>query len=181
MLAICPSSHRREDFLPESVVSWNLSRVSFLLSLFLLSQFPAQWASCHFPCTGFSLCSASTVEALTELGFCCTWPLTCGGQAEIVSARLNPSLGTIYVGGVCNFLGSVLLQQKFEVGDGPVLLLSFIGKQRKTQPQGMTVGQSKRHEEKALVQFWLLFYYVFFSPLPEPALCKLGVFSFACQ
>ena len=121
LLAICPSSHGREDYLPESVVSWNLSCVSFLLSLFLLSQFPAQRASCHFPCTGFSLCSASTVEALTELGFCCAWPLTRGGQAEIVSARLNLSCGTTYVGGVCNFLGSFLPQQKFEVGDGPVL------------------------------------------------------------
>ena len=31
-----------------------------------------------------------------------------------------------YVGGVCNFLGSVSLQQKFEWMDGPVLQLSFI-------------------------------------------------------
>ena len=29
------------------------------------------------------------------------------------------------VGGVCNFLGSVLLQQKFEATDGPVLQLCF--------------------------------------------------------
>ena len=33
--------------------------------------------------------------------------------------------------GVCNFLGSVLPQQKFEVTDGPVLQLSFIGKKGK--------------------------------------------------
>ena len=34
------------------------------------------------------------------------------------------------VEGVCNFLGSVSLQQKFEVMDGPVLLLSFIRKNK---------------------------------------------------
>ena len=61
------------------------------------------------------------------------------------------------VRGVCNFLGSVLPQQKFEVADGPVLQLSFIGKQRKIHPQSMRVGRPKRHEEKPLVQFWLLF------------------------
>ena len=27
--------------------------MSFLPSLFLLPRFPARWASCHFPCTGF--------------------------------------------------------------------------------------------------------------------------------
>ena len=36
---------------------------------------------------------------------------------EVVSARLNPSHGTIGVRGVCNFLGSVSSQQKFEVTD----------------------------------------------------------------
>ena len=42
--------------------------------------------------------------------------------------------------GVCNFLGSVLPQQKFEVTDGPVLQLSFIGKQRKIPPRGTRAG-----------------------------------------
>ena len=36
---------------------------------------------------------------------------------EVVSARLNPSHGTIGVRGVCNFLGSVSSQQKFEAMD----------------------------------------------------------------
>ena len=100
--------------------------MSFLLSLFLLSQFPLCWASCHFHCTGFSLCSSSTVGAFTELGFCCAWPQPCQGQARVVSARLNPRNSTIYVREVCNFLGSVSLKQKFEVMGGPVLQLSFI-------------------------------------------------------
>ena len=100
--------------------------MGFWPSLFLLSQFPVCWASCHFHLAGFSSPSASTVGVFTELGFFCVWPWPRGGQAEVVSARLNPSNGTIDVMGVCNFLGSVLLQQKFEATDGPVLQLSFI-------------------------------------------------------
>ena len=42
------------------------------------------------------------------------------------------------VGGVCDFLGSVSLQQKFKVADGPELQLSYssvlFGKQRKIHP-----------------------------------------------
>ena len=59
--------------------------------------------------------------AFIELGFCCAWLLPCGGRAEIVSARLNLSHGTIDIGGVRNFLGSVSPQQKFEATDGSVL------------------------------------------------------------
>ena len=44
-------------------------------------------------------------------------------QAETVSARLNPSIDAIYVRGVCKFLGSMSLQQTFEVADRPVLQL----------------------------------------------------------
>ena len=58
------------------------------------------------------------------MDFCCGWPLPCGGQAKVISARLNLSHGTRDVGGVCNFLGSVLPQQKFELTDEPVLQLS---------------------------------------------------------
>ena len=104
--------------------------MSFLLSLFLRSQFPAHWASCRFPCAGFSSCSASTTEAFTKLGFCCAWPSSHGGLAEVVSARLNPRNGTIGVRGVCNFRGSVLLQQKFEAMGESVLQLSFIRKNK---------------------------------------------------
>ena len=98
--------------------------MSFLLSLCLLSWFPACWASCHFPCAGFSSRSASTVGAFAELGSCCAWPPPCGGQAKGVSARLNPRNSTTDVRGVCKFLSSVLLQQKFEVTDRPALQLS---------------------------------------------------------
>ena len=56
--------------------------------------------------------------ASAVLGFCLT-----GGPAEIVSAWLHPSHGTILVRVVRNFLGSVSPQQKFEVMGEPVLQL----------------------------------------------------------
>ena len=159
MLATC---HRGKELLPQLEVFWNLrlSHVSFLLSLFLLSQFPACWASCHFPCAGFFFffhIQLPSWELSPSWAFCCAWLLLCGGRAEIVSARLNLSHGTIYVRGVCNFLGSVSLQQKFEATDGPVLqprVISLVatknvkrrtdqcyssvsfGKQRKIHPRG---------------------------------------------
>ena len=97
--------------------------MSFLLHLFLLSWFLTCWAFCHFPCARFSSCSSSTAGAFAELGFCCAWPLPPRVQDEVVSSRLNLSHGTIYVLGVCNFLGSVSPQQRFEATDGPVLQL----------------------------------------------------------
>ena len=40
LLAICPSSHRGEDFLPQPEVSWNQNEpLSFLLSLFCCFSF----------------------------------------------------------------------------------------------------------------------------------------------
>ena len=102
--------------------------MSFLPRLLLLAWLPACWASCHFLCAEFSLHSASTEGAYIKLGFCCAWPLPHGGLAEVVSAGLNLNHGTIDVRGVGNFLGSVLLEQKFEGMDGPMLQLSFIQK-----------------------------------------------------
>ena len=68
-LVICPSSHRTED-LPSPEVFWNLrlSCMSFLPSSFLLSWFSACWASPHFYCSGFPLCSASTGWAFCRVG-----------------------------------------------------------------------------------------------------------------
>ena len=66
------------------------------------------------------------MEAFAELGFCCAWLLPHRGPAKIVSVRLNPSHGTIFVRVVCDFLSSVSSQQKFEVMEGPVLELHVI-------------------------------------------------------
>ena len=65
---------------------------------------------------GLLLCLASTLD----------W-------AEVVSARLNPSHSNRYVGGMCNFLGSVLQQQKFEMADCVTawLQLNFIWKNKR--------------------------------------------------
>ena len=61
--------------------------------------------------------SASTAGASLSWAPAVLGLLLAGGCAKVVSARLNLSHGTIDVGGVCNFLGSVSSQQKFEVTD----------------------------------------------------------------
>ena len=91
--------------------------MSFLPSLFLLSWFPARWTSCHFHCAGLPSPSASPTWAFAKLGFCCAWSPPHWGQAEVVSAELNPRHDTRHVREVCNFLGSVSLQQRFEMAD----------------------------------------------------------------
>ena len=137
------------------------------MSLFLLSWFPACWA-CHFHCAGFSSCSACTVGAFSELGFCCAWPQPHRGQAEVVSARLNLSQGTIFVGEVCNFLCFVLLQQKIKEMDGPVLQLFHLASKEKyildawgwADPKDV-----KRREARGSILAPL-----FMSPPPTPSL-----------
>ena len=127
MLAICPSTHKGEDFPPQWEVFWNqeLSCVSFLLSFLFFVFFAVPVSSMlgflSLPLHWFSSCSASTAGAFADLGFCWVWPLPHGGRAEVVSTRLNLSHGTIDIGGVCNFLGSGSPQQKFEAKDGSVL------------------------------------------------------------
>ena len=96
----------------------------------------------------------------------------------------------IDVSGVCNFLDSVLSQQKFEVTDGPVLqphvicsdgpVLLFhvtavlFRKQRKIHPQGVRGADTKdvRRRDSLQPNFGSSFYV--FPPPPEPALYKLG-------
>ena len=163
-----------------------------LPSLFLLSQFPAGWASCHFPCTGFSSCSASTVGAFAKLGFYCAWPLPCGGWAEVVSVRLNPNHGTIDVRGVYNFLSSVSLQQKIEAMDASVLQPWVISLDTSVLQLCVTAQfyleaeeSTPRHEGGPTQKMWrekkpssgsilAPLFICFFSPTPEPALCKLS-------
>ena len=109
--------------------------MSFLPSLFLLSQFPACWASCHFHCTGFPLCSASTTWAFAKLGFCCAWFPPCWAWAEVVSARLNPSHGTR--SGEC-VVSSVLSchskDLKWQTSVTALLQLSFIWQAKDSTP-----------------------------------------------
>ena len=95
--------------------------------------------------------------------------------------------------GVCNFLDSVSLKQKFEVTDqhysprtdqrysfqmdqcySSVLQISFIQKVKEStfsRHEGM-MTQKMRREERPWPNFGSSFYV--FSPPPGPALCKLG-------
>ena len=75
----------------------------------------------------------------------------------------------MHVGGVCNFLGSVSSQQKFERTGGwtsvtaPCYQLSFIQKAKENTSSRHEGGptQKTQREEKPEVQFGLLFLYVF--------------------
>ena len=102
----------------------------------------------------------------------------------------NPSLG-----GVCNFLGSVSPQQKFEVMDGPSVIVQFYlaskGKYtleawgrvdpKMRREECPTAWRRERVREKELAcggerkkALWLRLLYVFFPP-PGPTLYKLGL------
>ena len=78
--------------------------------------------------------------------------------------------------GECNFLGSVLPQQRFEMVDqcysSLLQLRVLFSKQRIVHHQGVRVGQPKKERPQPLLapSFYM------FSPFPhEPALCKLGL------
>ena len=127
--------------------------MSLLLSSFL-SWFPARWSSCHFHCTGCPSPSASTAWAFTELDFCCAWCLPHWGQAEVVSARLNLRHSTRYVLGVCNFLGSVSLEQRFDmVGQcySLVTAQSFIPQAKESTPLRCEGGPTPKERSQSVL------------------------------
>ena len=98
---------------------------------------------------------------------------------------INPSHSLAPVWGVCYFLGSVLSQQKFEATEGPVLQLHitiqfYVTTQFYLESKGKYILQSGGHANpkdwKRRKAPWPSFgfpFYMFFSPPPEPALCKL--------
>ena len=125
---------------------------------FSLSQFPACWVSSHWTFFMFSL----HCGIYCQVGFCCAWPLPCGGRAEVVSARLNPRHGTIYVGGVCNFLGCVSPQQRFEMVDQ---CYSSVTAEFYSASKGEMWGQADPKGEASIRIGFLLLYICLLPPL----------------
>ena len=84
------------------------------------------------------------------------------------------------VRGVCNFLGSVSLQQKFEAINGLVLQLSFIWQAKEStssKHEGRPTPKTwsvERVEQRSEGLYFDSSFYMFFPPPLEPALCKLG-------
>ena len=83
-----------------------------VFSILGFSSLPLGWVSLAFSFHHVTFCHVTVVGLLLCL-VSASW-----GWAEVVSARLHPSYGTRYIiRGVCNFLDSVLLQQRFEMVD----------------------------------------------------------------
>ena len=139
--------------------------MSFLPSLFLLFWFPAHWASCQFLCAAFSLREASTMGAFTKLGFCYAWSLPHGGQADIVSARLNLRNSTRDVRECVLFLvlscHSKILKQWTSVT--AQLQLSFIW-QAKKNTSSRHEGNTEEAKKEERLNFASSFLYAFSPP-----------------
>ena len=89
---------------------------------FLLSFFFAIPASSTLGFLALPLCWVSFVfnfhdVSFCQVGSCCVWYLLHWGQAEVILVRLHPGHSTRYLRGMWNFLGSVSLQQRFEMVD----------------------------------------------------------------
>ena len=102
-----------------------------------------------------------------------------GAGDKVVSARLNLSHSIIYVGGVCNFLGSVLPQQTFDAMDGPVLQLTFVWQAKENTSSRREGGPTQKTLREGrpwlnLTPLFICFFFFFSPPPPESALCKLG-------
>ena len=93
------SRHRSEDILPSLEVFWNLrlSCVSFLLTSFFAVLVSSTMGLLSLPLRWVFFTFSFYHRSFAELGSCCVWPPLCGGHAEVVTARLNPSHGTIDV------------------------------------------------------------------------------------
>ena len=153
--------------------------MSFLLSSFLLSQFPPCWASCRslsfplhwvflmFNFHGWSfcrvcllLCLASALPGPSSPG--CfrqvkskSWHYIC--LQNVWFTRFCLATGKIWSNGWTSVIAQFYLANK-----GKYILKAWGWADPK---------DAKRRETPA--QFWLLILYVFSLP-PEPALCKLG-------
>ena len=157
-----------------STVLWKKGVTTFLLSQMDLSgsvrhlcQCFRCWDLSSF-CSSFGKCLFYTFN-LEILNFKST--------RQDLKLRNSVHMGRC-VGGVCNFLGSVLLQQKFEATDGPVLQLCvtvqfYLVSKGKYMLAAWGQTDPKTWTEAPSSILALLFMF-FFSPPSEPALCKLG-------
>ena len=75
------------------------------------------WFLLGLVATGLGFCSTQPPPCeKAQLAFCCAWLPLRWGRAEVAIGRLHPGHGTRCVGRVRNFLGSVSMQQIFEMG-----------------------------------------------------------------
>ena len=143
---------------------------------FSLSQFLVHWASCHFPCAGLPLRSASTTRAFAELG---------GLLLRLAFSLQEPSRGCFSqvksesqhhrCRGSLSFPQFCLNTTKIWSGrpvlhlsDGPVLQLSFIYtvKEHTSSRHESMLTQKTWREERPSSPILTPFFYMFFSSSP---------------
>ena len=100
---------------------------------------------------------------------------------QLTSSQENTKITSLFrtmvgesVGGMCNFLGSVSPQQKFEMADQCYSLVTaqlYLEKQRVVHPRVVSAGCLQRRD---LNPSWLPPFIYLSPPHLEPALCKLG-------
>ena len=167
LLVICPSSHWGENLLPHPEVFWNLwlSHVSFLLSLFLLSQFQ----------------HARLLVTSIVLGFLCVWLPQC----ELLPSWASVVLGFFLTGAELMLLHPGYIQVMAADMLGKCVISSVLSchskdlkwctrvtaqfysaKQRKVHPWGMRAGWPQR---QGVNPSWLPLFICFVSsPLSLP-------------
>ena len=153
--------------------------MSFLLSSFLLSQFPPCWASCRslslplhwvflmFSFHGWSFCRVCLLLCLASA---LPWPNSPGCFRQVKSKSWHHiCLQNVWFTRFCLATGKIwsngwtsVIAQFYLANKGKYILKAWGWADPKDE---------KRRETPA--QFWLFFLYVFSLP-PEPALCKLG-------
>ena len=120
--------------------------------------------------------------AFPVLGFCCAWPPSHGGQAEVLSARLILEMAPYMLEEFVIY--SVLSHHSKNLKRQTDQCYSLVTAQFKWQTHaaarlqlslncGPVLHQKKCRKKKREAQFWLLFLYDF-SPPSEPILGKLG-------
>ena len=83
---------------------------------------------------------------------------------------MDQCYSSVYVGGVCNFPGSVSSQQKIEGADGPVLQLSFIWQANENtslKHEGKPTQKTGR-EKRPRLKFGSSFLVFFLLSLTQP-------------
>ena len=166
LLAICPFSHRDKDLLTRGLLESETEPRELSAKLVFAVPVSSMLSFWSLPLCWISFVFSFHHIIFIKLSFHSTPPPLSKGRAVVVSARLNLSHGTRDVRGVCNFLGSVSPQQRFEMADqcySSVTAQSFIGQAKESTTSRCEGGPTpKARPQSVLTSSFYTF--VSFSP-----------------